>query len=163
MRWLQEIENAVPPLAVHPLLRHHVVQALVQRGASITTAQHTEAAANVHAAGRLHVYMHMVQEAMCIEQLDADAYLRWCQRAEGQEQSLSETHLQRLDVLAAIAACKFVPQAVAPPGTAMRRCRACGSTDLLYAARQTRRADEGQTVFYACNNAECTLYKKERR
>ncbi|XP_032836742.1 DNA-directed RNA polymerase I subunit RPA12 [Petromyzon marinus] len=43
--------------------------------------------------------------------------------------------------------------------TVERRCPRCGGESMAYHTRQTRSADEGQTVFYTC--VKCRFQEKE--
>lgn len=146
--WDHELVSAVPRLTVEPRQRVRVIQHL--HDANRDPAFEVMAAKSAN--GRLKIYMSLVQWLFAHPNISLNAFDQRCRQADQAQTHLSEINARRDNILERLRTMKFVCPEVPETTESSRKCK-CGSTDLLTTARQTRSADEGQTVFFIC--CEC--------
>lgn len=152
---MHELQMAAPCLTVLPHQRVKTMHCLQERGYSGTESMQAEGVAMVHAAGKLKLYISFVQEllhfpAKTIEEVEAH-----CRKGDVAQAQLSTINIRRDTLLKRLRAFKFECPEVPETKESSRKCPVCKCDDLKVTARQTRSADEGQTIFYVCNNPKC--------
>ena len=153
--WLRELEQAAPSLCVVPHQRVHVIQTLARRGYAGEDAVAAEHAAMQSSFGRLKLYMTFVQRILAAPVLPLAEVQHLCRSADGSQSQLSLINIKRDALLARLREARFECPEVPETTDSSRRCPVCKGTDLRTLARQTRGADEGQTIFYLCANPKC--------
>jgi DNA-directed RNA polymerase subunit M/transcription elongation factor TFIIS len=156
MRWVQELQNAIPTLAVVPHLRFLTIQHLRARGTSFTNAVALETMALQNSLGKMKLYISFVQNLMTappdIVPVEFDSQ---CRRADDTQQALSVINIKRDDLIARLTAQVFKCPEVPEANESHRSCPKCKCNELQAIEKQTRGADESGTVFYSCTNKKC--------
>lgn len=153
--WLQELKTATPSLCVVPHQRVHVVRSLIGKGYAGNDAVDAEGAAMQCSLGRLKLYMSFVQRIMAARPMSVAEVERLCRSADAAQSQLSSINIKRDTLVARLRGARFECPEVPETTESSRRCPVCGGDDLRTLARQTRSADEGQTIFYLCANPKC--------
>ena len=153
--WLQELRQAAPSLCVFPHQRAHVIRALIDKGYPDDDAMGAEHAAMQHSLGRLKLYMTFVQRIMFEPVLLPTDVEHLCRSADSSQSQLSTINIKRDALLTRLREARFECPEVPETTDSSRRCPVCKGTDLRTLARQTRGADEGQTIFFVCANPKC--------
>lgn len=158
--WLTDIKNAIPSLAVLPHLRHRVIQHLMSTNQN---ADKFEAVAYHYSAGQLRIYMSMIQYLLNMSRLSIKKFTHYCSHSDDAHDCLTNVSNGRNVLIKELTDMEFTCNDVPETRDSIRQCRVCHGSNLLTHARQTRSADEGQTIFFACNNKKCSAYGKEFR
>lgn len=153
--WDTELYVAVPALVVKPHLRVHTIQDLCSKGVAGDVAIELENVAMHAAMGRLKLYITMMQTLLDNPHLTPNEFSRQCRAADQTQSVLSTINVQRDALMKQLREAKLTCPEVPETAENARCCPVCRGTDLLTTARQTRGADEGQTIFYNCNNPKC--------
>lgn len=154
-RWVSELEHAIPRLAVVPHMRVRTInqiQGSVCRG---KRALQLENVAMMYSHGKLSLYITFVQQLLAEKVTNVEAFRKYCQKADSSQPQLSNINIKRDNLVKKLSEAKFSCPEVPETEESSRRCPKCKGTDLNTVARQTRSADEGQTIFYICNNKKC--------
>ncbi len=146
--WDTELRAAAPALTVRPHQRWWVLDHLRRRGVDPVPY---EAAAHRAAGGRLRLYITFVEKLMDADPAPAlPQYDEWCRTADCTQTVLSAINRKRDSLLSDLHTMRFRCDEVPEASQSSRQCPDCKSTDLMAYGRQTRSADEGQTIFYVC-------------
>ena len=138
-----------------PHQRVHTIQHLKRRGYAGEEAAHFENVAMTNAAGKLKMYISLVQQLMALPKQTPLSVEALCRSADTSQSQLSSINIKRDALIRRLREAKFECLEVPETKESSRRCPHCGCTDLKALARQTRGADEGQTIFFICNNSKC--------
>lgn len=150
--WLDELQQAVPALAVVPQLR---VLTIKHIPVPFEDARALERHLWQLSLGRLKLYVSFVQQLLADGPCTpAELELR-CRPADTAQLHLTHINQQRNALMARIHGMKFTCPEVPETTESYRSCPKCRGSDLQAVEKQTRSADEAGTVFYSCNNPKC--------
>lgn len=154
--WLLELDRAVAPSIVRPRQRSCVQRHLLRHGyGDSELAEQAEVAVHTCANGQVCPYVAFVQHLLSRPAMPLDDIAAACAAADQNHARRSETDVARDDLLRRIRAAVFRCDPALVGTKSARCCPVCKNTDLRTTARQTRGADEGQTIFYVCGDPKC--------
>jgi DNA-directed RNA polymerase subunit M/transcription elongation factor TFIIS len=143
--WLADVMQAIPPLKVSPCLRHIVIHDFGTRGRK----NGIELEARIYSAsgGDVMLYRNFVQSTNANEE-------EALQAADCMQLHVGSINNRRDDLLQRIRSAHFKCEEVPEASDSDKQCPRCGGRDLGASGRQTRSADEGQTIFYFCRSCD---------
>ncbi len=150
--WLDELQQAVPALAVVPHLRMLTIKRL---SVPFKDAQALEKILWQLSMGRLKLYIGFVQQLMANGPCTPAELEALCRPADSAQMHLTHINQQRNALMSRIHSMKFTCPEVPETTESYRSCPKCRGSDLQAVEKQTRSADEAGTVFYSCNNPKC--------
>lgn len=150
--WLDELQSAVPALAVLPQLRALTIKHIP---VPFEQGQILERHLWQLSLGRLKLYVSFVQQLLADGPCTPEELEIRCRPADTAQLHLTHINQQRNALMARIHGMKFTCPEVPETTESYRSCPKCRGTDLQAVERQTRSADEAGTVFYSCNNTKC--------
>ena len=153
--WLLELDRAVAPSIVRPRQRSCVQRHLLRHGyGDSELAEQAEVAVHTCANGQVCPYVAFVQHLLSRPAMPSTTSPGV--RGRRPEPRPAQRNRRRPRRPAAADPGGGVPVRPRAGGDQSARCcPVCKNTDLRTTARQTRGADEGQTIFYVCGDPKC--------
>lgn len=152
--WIEELQNSIPVLSVLPHLRVIVINYFKEKYSYIFAMQ-LESIAMHYAHGNLKCYKDFVTYARVNDISDINQYELFCCQPDSHHQQLSSINIKRDKLIFELTTSQFECPEITEISRITRKCPQCGCTKLQSYAKQTRGADEGQTIFYTCENPKC--------
>lgn len=150
--WIEEMQQAVPALAVVPQLRVYTIRHIP---VPFEEARALERILWQLSLGRLKLYVSFVQQLLADGPCTPAELEMRCRPADTAHFHLTHINHQRNALIARIHGMKYTCPEVPETTESYRSCPKCRGSDLQAVEKQTRSADEAGTVFYSCNNPKC--------